>query len=146
MAEGSSRSPYHNYTSSSTRHLPSNFYTSNRSSLTGPSGGDNEKLDVIISQLSEQRETMIVNQEKGDAVLDLVQELSSTVSILQSDLETVRNEVSALKTANQASFTKKQKQDPRYVSVRYIYNCYTVLVIIISSGVYRKMKNYWGGS
>ena len=120
MAEGSSRSPYHNYTSSSTRYLPSNFYTSNRSSLTGPSGGDNEKLDVIISQLSEQRETMIVNQEKGDAVLDLVQELSSTVSILQSDLETVRNEVCALKTANQASFTKKQKQVPRYVSVRYI--------------------------
>ena len=36
---------------------------------------------------------MIVNQEKGDAAFDLVQELSSTVSILQRDFETVGNEV-----------------------------------------------------
>ena len=120
---------------------------------------------MIISQLSEQRETMIVNQEKGDAVLDLVQELSPTVSILQTDLETVRNEVSALKTGIQASLTKKQKQVPRYVSVSFdalkyvqmktcssnilikpaVYNCYfTVLVIIIFSRVYRKMKKLLG--
>ena len=168
MAEGSSISPYHNYTSSSARHLQSNFYTSNSLRLLDRQGGDNEKLDMIISQLSEQRETMIVNQEKGDAVLDLVQELSPTVSILQTGLETVRNEVSALKTGNQASFTKKQKQVPRYVSVSFVYNnalkyvqmktcssnilikpavynCYfTVLVIIIFSRVYRKMKKLLG--
>ena len=110
------------YTASSARHFPFNFYTSNKSSFTPPSRGDNEKLDMIISQLSKQRETMIVNQEKGDAVLDLVQELSSSVSILQSDFKTVRNEVSALKTANQALFTKKQKQVPRYVSISFVYN------------------------
>ena len=116
MENSSFQTPFLNVNGSSTRYAPSSFYpTSSRSRATPSGNGDSEKLDVILSQLSEQRQPLINQQEQNGTVLDVVQQLSSTVCQLREDFQSLKEEVKALKTGDK---TNKPKQVPRSISVR----------------------------
>ena len=63
------------------------YPSSGRSRTTSSGNWDSEKLNVILSQLSEQRQRLINQQERNGTILDVVQQLSSTVCQLKEDFQ-----------------------------------------------------------
>ena len=130
----SSLSPFHSNTALCNNTTPSGrrpgFYSSSAgNSNRGGSELGGEKLDVIISQLSEQKQSLQQHQEQNDEILGIIHDLGSEISSLREDLHEVRSELNQLKATTGPVVKKKQLVLPRNVSVSQ----FSIIIMIILS-------------
>ena len=115
-------SPFHNSTALHNNTTPSNrrpsFYSSNNRggrSFGNEIGDLGEKLDIMTSQLSEQKQSL---QCHHDELMGIIHSLGSEISALREDFNEVRSELSQLKAVTPGPMVKKKQLIvPRNVSV-----------------------------
>ena len=118
--------PFHN-TTTPNRKSTSSFYSSRSVRVSKEGHHSNEsayssepKFDIIMSLLSEQKQSLAQHQEQNDSVLNIIHQLVSNVSSLKEDIDDLKIQLNQVKTAaTSVGSAKKKVQIPRNVSVSF---------------------------